>query len=467
MKILLAPLFVVGLASLQVLAQSNAPVAPSAAPPQSAPAATPTQTSEEQLGAAPLRVRVNKSILINTRDRLKRVSVTDPAVADAVVVSPTQVLVHGRTPGEVSLLLWDEQERSRTFDLRVDVDVTAAAEEIHRIVPDNKIDVSASRNAIVLSGSVDSKDTAERVGMIAGAYSKNVINVLTYGPVGAQEVLLEVHFAEVNRVALQQLGVNILSTGAANTPGTISTGQFGPPPPVDLTGTIGAPTRGFTTSLTDLQTLNIFLFRPDLNLGAAIRALQQKNVLQILAEPNLIAFNGKEANFLAGGEFPVPIVQSGTTSNNITVLFKEFGVRLAFTPTITPTGAIRLQVKPEVSALDFANGVQLSGFVIPSLTTRRASTELQLKDGQSFVIAGLMDNRVTNEMSKIPGLGDIPILGKLFQSRNLRKTNTELMVLVTARLVGPSDTLPAMPHMPEKPLEPGKFDGGKAPVGGK
>jgi pilus assembly protein CpaC len=468
MKNVLGPIsvaaIVLGLLTTQAISQSTTAPAP---PPTQSTTSTPTQTSEEQIGSAPLRVRVNKSVLINTRDRLKRVSVTDPAVADAVVVSPTQVLVHGRTPGEVSLMLWDEQERSRTFDLRVDVDVTAAAEEIRRIIPDSQIDVSASRNAIVLSGRVDSKETAERVGLIAGAYSKNVINVLTYGPVGAQEVLLEVHFAEVNRVAVQQLGLNLLSTGAANTPGTVSTGQFGPPAPIDLTGTIGAPTRGFTTSLTDIQALNIFLFRPDLNLGAAIRALQQKNVLQILAEPNLIALNGKEANFLAGGEFPIPIVQSGSTVNNITILFKEFGVRLSFTPTITPNGAIRLQVKPEVSALDFANGIQLSGFVIPSLTTRRASTELQLRDGQSFVIAGLMDNRVTNEMSKIPGLGDIPILGKLFQSRNVRKTNTELMVLVTARLVNPSDQPAPLPHMPEKPIDPGKFDGGKKPVGGK
>jgi pilus assembly protein CpaC len=427
----------------------------------------PSQTTEEQIGAAPLRVRVNKSVLINTRDRLKRVSVTDPSVADAVVVSPTQVLIHGRSPGEVSLLLWDEQERTRTFDLRVDVDVTAAAEEIHRIVPGSNIDVSASRNAIVLSGAVDTKETADRVGAIAGAYSKNVVNVLTYGPVGAQEVLLEVHFAEVNRVALEQLGVNIFSTGAANTVGTTSTGQFGPPPPVDLNGVIGGGNTGFTTQFKQIQPLNVFLFRPDINLGVAIKALQQKNVLQVLAEPNLIAFNGKEASFLAGGEFPVPVVQSGTTLNNITILFKEFGVRLSFTPIITPDGSIRLQVKPEVSSLDFANGVQISGFVIPSLTTRRASTELQLRDGQSFVIAGLMDNRVTRELSKVPGLGDIPILGKLFQSRNLNKTHNELMVLVTARLVNPLDQAPPLMKMPEKPIDPEKYDTGKKPSGGK
>lgn len=434
---------------------------------QTAPPPAPTaQASEDQLGSAPLRVRVNKSLLINTRDRLKRVSVTDPAVADAVVISPTQVLVHGRSPGEVSLMLWDESEHSRTFDLRVDVDVTAASEEMKRVMPDESIDVSASRNAIVLSGHAGSKEASERAGLLAGAYSKNVVNVLTYGPLGSQEVLLEVHFAEVNRVRLKQLGLNIFSTGAANTPGLITTGQFNQSQVIDVTGAIGKPLAGTSTNFPNLDLLNIFLFRPDLNLGIAIKALQQKNVLQILAEPNLIALNGKEASFLAGGEFPVPVVQSGTSAQSVTILFKEFGVRLSFTPIITPKGNIHLAVKPEVSALDFANGIRLSGFVIPSLTTRRASTELELKDGQSFIIAGLMDNRVTNEMSKVPGLGDLPIIGQLFKSRTTNKTQTELMVFVTARLINPSDQAPALPHLPEEMLKPSSVDE-KKPSGGR
>src|SRR5258707_11486398 len=176
---------------------------------------------------APLRVMVGKSMLINTTDRLKRVSVTDPEVADALVVTATQVLVHGRSPGEVSLLIWDEYERSRSFDLRVDVDVTAATEEIKRIFPEEQIDISASRSAIVLSGHVTSEDAAKHAGMVAGAYSKNVINVLSFGPVGAQEVLLEVKFAEVDRTAVTQLGVNLFSPGTGNTIGTSTTGQFG------------------------------------------------------------------------------------------------------------------------------------------------------------------------------------------------------------------------------------------------
>jgi pilus assembly protein CpaC len=203
--------------------------------------------------------------------------------------------------------------------------------------------------------------------------------------------------------------------------------------------------------------LNFFFFRPDLNLAATIRALKQKNVLQILAEPNLIALNGKEASFLAGGEIPVPIVQGGS-NQAVSVQYKEFGVRLSFIPVIMPNGNIHLTVKPEVSSLDFANGVTLSGFVIPALTTRRASTELEMRDGQSFVIAGLLDNRVSHELSKIPILGDIPILGNLFRSKNLRKNNNELMVLVTARRVAPSDQQPPLPKMPEKPLVPEEFD---------
>src|SRR5579872_4722895 len=292
--------------------------APTSAPtPQTQPAAPagPSAASAQapEGGPAPLRVMVGKSLLINTTERLKRVSVTDPNVADAIVVTPTQILVHGRSPGEVSLLIWDEAERSRSFDLRVDVDVTACAEEIHRIFPEERIEVSPSRAAIVLSGHVSTEDVAKRAGMIAQAYSTNVVNVLTFGPVGAQEVLLEVKFAEVDRSALTQLGVNILSTGATNTVGTIGTQQFGGFGSQNITDIFPTPhpRPGFTSTETINDVLNIFLFRPDIHLGTVVKALQNRNLLEILAEPNLIAVNGKEASFLAGGEFPFPVVQPG------------------------------------------------------------------------------------------------------------------------------------------------------------
>jgi pilus assembly protein CpaC len=423
---------------------------------------------------------VGKSLLINTTERLKRVSVTDPNVADALVVTPTQILVHGRAPGEVSLLIWDELERSRSFDLRVDVDVSAAAEEERRVFPDEQIVVTPSRSAIVLSGHVSTEDVAKRAGMIAEAYTKNVVNVLTFGPVGAQEVLLEVKFAEVDRTAITQLGFNLFSTGAANTIGATTTGQFGstkignitdiigvpasPKPnlPVPLSGATSVP---FTSTITENDLLNLFFFRPDIHLGTVIRALQQKNLLQILAEPNLIAVNGKESSFLAGGEFPFPVVQPGQGFVSVSIQFKEFGVRLKFTPVIMPNGNIHLRVIPEVSQLDFSNALTISGFTVPALSTRRAETEFEVQNGQSFVIAGLMNNQVTNIVNKVPGLGDIPILGNFFKSKSMQKSNAELMVLCTARLVNPNTQPPPLPRQPQPPLDKDKFDGKKSPSG--
>jgi pilus assembly protein CpaC len=437
------------------------------------PATASVPAPSEATGAAPLRVMVGKSLLINTSERLKRVSVTDPAVADVQVVTPTQILVHGRSAGEVSLLIWDELERSRSFDLRVDVDVTAAAEEEKSVFPDEQIVVTPSRSAIVLSGHVSDETVAARAGKIAEAYSKNVVNVLTFGPTGAQEVLLEVKFAEVDRTAVLQYGFNLFNAGQGNTIGTIQTGQFGS---VSIHNTATTTTTSGGTSTTSTTStpptvnisdfLNVFITRTDLNIGAVIKALQARNLLQILAEPNLIAVNGKEASFLAGGEFPFPIVQPSQGFNAVTIQFKEFGVKLKFTPVIMPSGNIHLKVVPEVSALDFSNALQISGFLVPALSTRRADTEFELQDGQSFVIAGLMDNRVTNLVNKIPGLGDIPILGTFFKSKSAQKSNAELMVLCTVKKVGPEVKPTALPNNPEPFLNDDKFDG-KKPGGGK
>ncbi len=449
-------------APAQAAPAQEAPAQAAPAPGQQPPPPAVDQAVE---GPAPLRVMVGKSLLITTADRIRRVSVTDSSVADALVVTPTQILVHGRAPGEISLIVWNEAEQSRSFDLRVDVDTTAAAEEIHHVMPDQRIEVSASRNALVLSGHVATKEDADRAGLLAGAFTKNVVNALTFGPVGADEILLEVKFAEVDRTALFQYGTNLFSTGAANTFGATSTQQFAP-----FTGTnVGAVPFGVTQgtvtgnnvatgavgngnfhqpgSFGTNDLLNLFLFRTDINLGAIVKLLQQKNILQLLAEPNLIAANGKEASFLAGGEFPFPVPQG--ISGAVTIQFKEFGVRLNFVPVITPAGRIYLKVTPEVSSLDFSNALTLSGFVIPALSVRRAQTELEIQDGQSFIIAGLMDNRVTDIVSKLPGLGDLPVLGTFFKSKNQQKTKTELMVLVTAHRVNPALVPPTLPKFPE------------------
>ena len=430
-------------------AQTQAP-----APPETPTTTLPAQSQQPQ-GAAPLRVMVGKSLLINTTERLRRISVTDPSIAFAQVITPTQILVHGKTPGEVSLLIWDELERSRSFDLRVDVDVSACAEEEHRVFPDEQISVTPSRAAIVLSGHVSTEDVSKRAGELAAAYSPKVVNVLTFGPVGAQEVLLQVKFAEVDRAALTQWGVNFLSTGAANNIGTVTTGQYGGFGPQTLS-TQGGTVTSTGESLTNV--LNLFIFRPDINFGALIEALETKNLLQILAEPNLIAVNGKEASFLAGGQFPFPIVQPGAGFTAVTISFKEFGVRLQFTPVIMPNGNIHLKVAPEVSTLDFADALTISGFTIPALSTRKAETEFELQDGQSFVIAGLMDNRVTDIYNKIPGLGDIPILGNFFRSKSLQKSNSELMVLCTVRRISPSSEPIPGPKTPQPYMDLNRFD---------
>src|SRR5271166_2418058 len=310
---LLVPAF--ALPRFQPPAELQEAAAPVPAQEQTAPVTQttlPAQSTQPQ-GSAPLRVMVDKSLLINTTEQIKRISVTDSSVADPVVIAPTQILVHGKSAGEVSLLIWDELERSRSFDLRVDVDVSSAADEERRIFPDEQITVTPSRSAIVLSGHVTTEDIAKRAEMIAAAYSKNVVNVLTFGPVGAQEVLLEVKFAEVDRSAALQLGVNYFTPGTGHTTGTLSTGQFGGAS-VSTSATTTTTAGGTTTTSTSgtaptinlTNPLNLFLFRSDINFGLVVEALQQKNLLQILAEPNLIAVNGKEASFLAGGEFPFP-----------------------------------------------------------------------------------------------------------------------------------------------------------------
>jgi pilus assembly protein CpaC len=425
-----------------------------------------------------LRVQLGKSLLITSPEPLQRVSVTDPAIATAVIISPTQVLIHGVKAGSETLILWDTSDRARSFDLIVDVDIVTLRESIRQMFPSENLQVTQSGSSLVLTGNVSAKEVSDRVAALAATMSPNVVN-LVQTTNGRQVVLLQVRFAEVDRTALQQAGVTLFSTGATNTLGVIGTHQFASPaanvgaipetvnPGSEVkaqnlvAGGIGRTGDRTPASFGFSDLLNIFLFRPDLNLGAAIKALQQKNVLQILAEPNVMAMNGTDASFLAGGEFPFPVVQGGANVGAVTIQFKEFGIRLNFKPQIMPDGVIRLKVAPEVSALDFANGLSISGFTIPALSSRKALTEVELRDGQSFAIAGLIDNRMSEVAQKIPGLGDIPILGTFFKSRSQNKTNTELLVMVTPKLVEPLSPaqVPALPEFPKPFLDPQKFDG--------
>jgi pilus assembly protein CpaC len=390
--------------------------------------------SGQQSGEVPqaLHLLVGRSLVITSPSRIKRVSLADPAIAEAIVVSPTQVLVNGKAPGGVSLIIWDENEQSQAFEVSVDIDVLSLTEKIHEVFPNEPVVVETSKDVVMLSGKISSQAVADKILEVVKGTTPKVTSLMEVPASPPGEILLEVKFAEVDKTALQELGINILSLPGAKNIGTISTQQFSPPQLV-------APSQGVNSGIGVSNLLNIFLFRPDINLAATIQALQQNNVLEILAEPNLLTASGKDASFLAGGEFPFPIVQ-GTTGGGfagITIQFKEFGVRLNFTPTLLPSGLIHLHVKPEVSALDFTNALNVSGFLIPALSTRRVESEMDLRDGQSFAIAGLVDNRDTEQLSKIPFIGDIPVLGKLFTSRSINKTRDELLVMVTPRVVQP------------------------------
>ena len=422
-----------------------------------------------------LQMFAGTSLVVSSTNPLTRVSVTDPEIATIQVLSPQQVLIHSKAPGVVSLLLWGKPPLAYSFRLEVLRDIQSLQSTVSKVFPQESVQIMQSGAVLVVSGHVSSKEVAERIVALVQTESEKVVNLMDTDK--HDEVLLHVRFAEVNRSAVQKAGIDIFSTGAANTNGVITTQQFGqqlgnfggvpanvergsdPGSPNLVAGGIGNKLQGSPSvfGLSDL--MNIFIFRPDLNLGATIKALEQQNLLQILAEPNLLAIDGQEASFLAGGEFPFPVVQGGANFA-VSIEFKEFGVRLTFTPNIQKNGKIRLKVAPEVSSLDFSNGLNLSGFFVPALSTRRAKTEIELGDGQSFAIAGLIDNRLTEVASKVPGLGDIPFIGRLFQSRSLNRTNSELLVVVTPRLVKPLPVgqFPELPDFPSPFIEGEKFD---------
>src|ERR1700686_2698265 len=356
-----------------------------------------------------LSVTVGKSVLVDSPQTIERIAVSNGALAEAVAISPHELMLNGLAPGETSLIIWEQGGNRLFFDLSI----------------------SMEGDSVFLRGTVPTLTAAQRAVDIASTLGKPV-NLLRVNIPGTEaQILLKVKFADVDRSATQDLGFNLFSLGAANTQGRTTTGQFQPPTPSSVGG-------GSAATLTLTNALNIFLFRPDLNLGATIAALQSRNLLQILAEPNVLAINGHNASFLAGGEFPFPNLQGGGAGlGAVTIQFREFGVRINFTPTITPRGSIRLTVTPEVSSLDVANGLVFQGFTIPALSVRRVVTEVELEDGQSFAIGGLLDNRTTETLNKIPGLGDIPFFGKLFRSRQMTKNNSELLVMVTPELVRP------------------------------
>jgi pilus assembly protein CpaC len=459
---------------------SEAPASQQQTQPPSSQA--PQQSSEESPNE--LFVTVGKSVIVNSSVPIERVSVGFGDTAEATVVAPTEVLVNGKAAGETSLIIWQQGGGKLFFDILVQPSRFATngrtdilRRQIARELPGQKIDVSVENDLIFLRGTAKNLTSANRAMAIASAMGKPVDLLYVDVPAPEAQILLKVRFASVDRSLLRQLGMNFFSTGATNTIGSVSTQQFSPPSlsTSGTSGTGGVGSKGVTATISNF--LNLFFFRPDLNLGATIEALEQKGVVETLAEPNVLAENGKEASFLAGGEFPYPVVQGGTSggATAITIQFREFGVRLNFIPTITPRGSIKLQVAPEVSALDYANGITIQGFTVPGVSVRNVNTEVELAEGQSFAIGGLLDNRETETFSKIPFIGDIPILGKFFQSKTKNRTNTELMVIVTPQIVrpvpagqqiaGPNFPVPFLPPNTGKEMTtPGQNVTGPVPV---
>jgi pilus assembly protein CpaC len=394
--------------------------------------ASPAQSTDAQT----LHLIVGRSLLLHSVDKLRRVYVSNPTVLDAMTASVFEVVITAKAPGTSSLVLWSVTGQPKMYTVFADVDVSGLRDSVAQALPGERVEVEAQEGKIHLTGIVDSDAASDEAVRLAAIYSKDIVNSLVVDPRHLPQVQLQVRIAEIDRSKLTEFGINLFSLGQNS--GAITTGQFSPPSYNTQNGSNTAVINDF---------LNLFYFNFAHGLGATIRDLQNKGILQILAEPNLTTIHGRTARFLAGGQFPYPIVQPGGAGSvpTVTVQFQPYGVKLEFTPFVNSDGTIRLKVAPEVSALDYTNQVVIAGYVLPALSTRRAETEVELKDGESFGISGILDNRTTDNLSKVPGIADIPILGQLFRSKNLNRSTMELVVIVTPKII---DTLKEAVKLP-------------------
>lgn len=385
-----------------------------------------------------LVLAVGNSTVISAGGTVTRLAIGDPDIADVAPAGATEVLVNGVNPGSTTLVVWNAGGARNSYTIRVTLDAPSLERELQLLFPGETIDVTGVGNTLILSGEVRDPRVGEKAVLLAQGLSEGVqvLNNMRIPDPG--QVLLQVRFAEVSRSWQRELGSTLTTYEGDNIVGAIG--------PVDNSrtpneegGNAGAVAEVFSDAV------NFFLFHEPSGVTAFIQALETNGIFKTLAEPNLIAMPSESASFLAGGEFPFPILQGNQGANAVTIQFKEFGIRLNFVPEITNSGAIRLDVSPEVSQLDFANGLTVAGFRIPALLARRAHTVVELQDGQTFAIAGLVDNSIVENVSRVPFLGDIPILGELFKSRDLRQNRSELLVLVTPRIVQPLNQQPALP----------------------
>jgi pilus assembly protein CpaC len=389
--------------------------------------------------AGQVLIQLSRSVLMQFDETLQRVAVSEPKIAEALVITTTQVLINAKAVGKCTMIAWSvaDPERPAFFSVSVNADLEPLIQQAKLLFPSERVTIEQLQDRVILSGFVSSQKVAESMGQIFDGAGVKVVNLLKPLPPSTKQVMLQVRVAEVNKRAFQELGANYTLARSAY-PAFVGTNVFASP----LGSLVGSAAN---MAFSDL--VNLSLFARDSGAGAFIRALQSRNAVRTLAEPNIIALNGQKASFLAGGEFPYPVVQGQGATLAITIQFREFGVRLNFTPTITEDNHIRLEMEPEVSALDFTSGVTISGTRIPGLVNRKAHTTLELDDGQSFALAGLLSNDVTRLSSPIPGLSFLPILGYMFKSQRFVNNETELVFICTAHLVKPvmPDQLPPIP----------------------
>ena len=414
------------------------------------PDVTTALSSSTRAASQPLHVLVGRSIFIKSLSRLKRVYVSNPLAVNSFTSSPTQIVVTAETPGVSSLILWDEAGQSASYVVFSDLDVASLQQEIHEALPNDNIKVEAELDRVSLSGTVLSEISSDAAAKLAALYAKVVVNSTVVRQPHIRQVKLQVEIIEIDRSKVDQFGITLLS-GGKNT-GVVQTGQFSS---VNTTNSEGPP------KLSVSSPLNLLFYNTGLNIGLTLQDLQDRQIAQILAEPTITTLSGQKASFLAGGEFPFPVVQGSSGGlTSITIQFRPYGVRLDFTPIVNDDGTVLLKVAPEVSALDYTNAVTISGYTIPAISTRRAETQVEVRDGQSFAISGLLDHRTTDIFNKMPGLGDVPILGQLFRSKNVNHSTAELMVIVTPTIVDPLNeaAAPTPPQLPVPMLDPKQFD---------
>jgi pilus assembly protein CpaC len=388
----------------------------------------------EGLDDGKLSMVMNKSTVLSTRTAYKRVSVGAPDVADVNPIGPNNILVTAKKPGTTQLIVWDDADRSQVVDLAVQVDLAALQEQFKQQFPGSKIDVSMANGQVVLRGQAPNLVAAEQAVQLAQPYATKVLNFLEIS--GGQQVMLQVRFAEVSRSATNSLGFNFGSTDGRSFFGN-NVGQINPLGTKDSSVAGGGAVLSIISPNPAVTMFGSGLVG-DTAFAYYITALRQNNLLRVLAEPTLTAISGEEASFLAGGSFPVPVTQGGGTGAGgtaITVEYRAFGVKLKFTPVVLGDGKIRLKVAPEVSDLDFTTAVRFNGYVIPGLTERKLQTVIEMREGQTFALAGLLNNNVSATKDVTPVLGDLPVLGTLFRSVRYQRKETELVVIVTPRLV--------------------------------